>query len=568
MHEWLFTFGVILLAGLCGAGFLGPFISTRKLVLLAAPLVGILLVVLGANAFYCVLDVSYTKAATLSAAACLGVGGIAYRNFVDWWRLILLVLLSGAVGALAVWTIDRATLRTGGPAVFYMDGTDHGGYAQAADWLNDHPVDQVPAADPSVPYESWTEILFRFDPRFGSFGLLAIISRLYGSSSIFSYDVACAVVLAAACLSVAAVFAPNAIWLAALTLGLFISNLYDYAHCGFFGKLVAYPSALMLAGLVLNCLESPRLEQTFTLALLASAVGLMHSGTATTVLMAPILGFGLIAMLLRRVDRPTLVRATLLCATTLVLPVIASGILARPTVMGFPHWDVSWSYELPRLADLENQGVWLSGFEPGAVRWLTTAAVACWAAALVGAVVWRSVRALGLLAGPVVLAVAMAVLHNRAGAFQLLGFIYPATLCGMVALFEQVPPLMGRIVLAVLAIVAIGLRIPRFDGSVSRYATHAQPAYLFTQAEIQRLVSQIGTRSVEVDVSDPHDGILLLIELGRRHLNVHWSREGWKCVVGYRQWPWKPAAPPAQLLLKMDPQPIIDRHFDLITNAT
>jgi hypothetical protein len=85
---------------------------------------------------------------------------------------------------------------------------------------------------------------------------------------------------------------------------------------------------------------------------------------------------------------------------------------------------------------------------------------------------------------------------------------------------------------------------------------------VFTESETKKLAAAIGSKSVQVDVSDTHDGLLLLAELGSRHLNVHWSRKGWQFVVGYRQWPWTEA--PTALLLKMAPDPQPWRHFDLV----
>jgi hypothetical protein len=218
---------------------------------------------------------------------------------------------------------------------------------------------------------------------------------------------------------------------------------------------------------------------------------------------------------------------------------------------------------LPRVLDLENQGSVVSGCGPAALRWMILASMGCWAAALAGAVVWRSVRAFALLMGSALLLAAMAALHQPAAAFQMLGFIYPATLCGAVVLVEQIPRWQVQIAVAALAATMIGLRIPRFLGSQSRYASHAIPAYVFTESEIKRLVAAIGAQSVEVDVSEPHDGVVLLDELGRRNMNVSWSKDGWRMVVGYRPWPWTASPTRADLLLKRAPDPQPLHHFEL-----
>jgi hypothetical protein len=125
-----------------------------------------------------------------------------------------------------------------------MDGSDHSGYAQVADWLRDHPAVIHPNETPEVPYETWPSIMFAQDARFGAFGFLAIIAFLHHGGAIFSFDFACAVALSAAIITLLFCFSASVLSRVLLAVGLFASSWLDYAHGGYLGKILNYPAVL------------------------------------------------------------------------------------------------------------------------------------------------------------------------------------------------------------------------------------------------------------------------------------------------------------------------------------
>jgi hypothetical protein len=455
--------------------------------------------------------------------------------------------------------MDAATIRLHGPSILYIDGSDQGGYAHVADWLNAYGIDHWPRESPDWPYESWPAYMFAIDPRFGAYSLLAIIADLRGTSAIFSYDVACAIIITAATLGVAAMFAQSSSLAIFLALGLFVSHWFDYAHTGYFGKLIGYPATLLLCGLTLNSLRSPSIEKISILMAISAAVGMMHSGTATAFVCAPIFGIALVAIAIWRDDRTQISTAIILCVLVSAMPLLASGVIARPLAGGYPDYKLPWSYIIPRILDLENQGVALSGLSPAWVQAQVVVAIAAWTALLALAVHYRNVCATALLGGPAILLLGIIAVGAGAVAFQLIGFFYPAIICGALVLVADGRGV--RTITMTLAVLTIAQRVPRFVGATDRYALHQYEPNLFSAAEVDRLVGEIGSQSVQIDVGVIQPAILLLIELGRHHLDLQWSERGWDTVLHYRHWPLPVWAKPPTVTLRLANDGSVSKHF-------
>jgi hypothetical protein len=365
--------------------------------------------------------------------------------------------------------------------------------------------------------------------------VLAIVASLYGTSAIFSYDMACAVVITAVVLGVAATFARSSGRAILLALGLLVSHWFDYAHCGYFGKLIAYPAMLFVCGLTLNALRAPSAEQALLLMVLSAAVGTMHSGAATTFVSLPILATALVAMAIWRDDRTMLSSAMSLCGIVVATPLFASGVLSRPLMIKYPDYELQWSYIVPRVLDLENQGISLSGMSPAWVEGQVAVAVLVWSALVGLAIIGRNARATALLGGPAVLLIGIVTVGAGATAFQLIGYFYPAIVCGALALAADTRA--TKAIVMALALLNVAQRLPRFAGALDRYALHQSQQNLFSAAELDRLARDIGKEAVRIDVPEPVPGILLLVELGRRHLDLDWSQRAWDIIIGYRHWP-------------------------------
>lgn len=560
LHEFVFALGLLLLFGLCGAGAVASFVSKLRYGYLSAPLAGLLLVTLGSLAFYVILGLGFRYAAALAILACASTSVARHWSARSRWAQLSWGQLVGQVAApivlvgALVLTVDAATLSAGGLAFSYGDGTDHGGYAQIADWLLAHGP-KPPVATETLPYQSWPALMAAADPRFGSFGLLAIIAWLHQSSGLFAYDIACTVVLAAAILGVAAVFSQNRWQFLLLLVGLSLSGWFEYSRCGFFGKLISYPCALFVAGLIFASWRAWSNEHIFFIALLAASAGLMHSGTGFAVLLAAILGAAFVpAFLASRKSSQDLIWVG---GLAILLPPVASGIFARPLPTGFPNFGVSWPYALPRILDLDNQGVAVTGLTESFVTLLAAIALISWLL-FIGWSIWaRNIAALGLTAGPAVMLGFLALRNQPAPAFQMIGYFYPAVLCGAVQLATDLSARSIGLVAAV--VVAIALREPRFAGDLARYAWSDVPSR-YTAAELDTLARDIGNDAVEIDVREPQPGIVLLDELGRRQLHLMWSAAGWKTVLGYRKWPPVPPVAPVKRL-RSRLHPTMRAHF-------
>ena len=201
LSQWLYV--VSLLAGfaLCGFGLLYSFSGLSRYLYFAAPFIGILIVPFGANTFYSLLNISYRASAGLSVACCILYGALRFAPNAGTYLADLkrspalsLSVCAALTVAAAVISCQAVTLYNQAPSILYVWGTDHGSYAHLADWLNNHTVDARPQwlPTPDAPYDSWPALMFGIDPRFGSYGLLAITSTLYGTSGLFAYDLTCA----------------------------------------------------------------------------------------------------------------------------------------------------------------------------------------------------------------------------------------------------------------------------------------------------------------------------------------------------------------------------------------
>lgn len=555
-----FTIGALLVLGFCGWFAVAPFRRDLRFVMLAAPLAGILVLTMGALAGYVFLRLPMRQAGILSLSATMGLSLLA----VEWRRpsiamrdVLFLLPLSLILILSVVRLMMAASLDFGGAGLLFFDGTDHLGYAHLADWLNNHSILASPVADPSRPYESWPTLLFQADPRFGSHTFLALIAQASGHSAMFSYDLCTTVILVATILAVAGVFARSPLTICLLVVGLLASHWFDYAKCGFLGKVLDYPSAFILAGLYFSAAgRTVAAEKLVALAVLAAGGALMHSGLVLAMFVG-LLGAGFIVGMLCLVELPaknldyTALRGRVLTLTLIVgVALLSSGTLARPLPSGFPDWSLEWRYILPRAADLENQGSIISGYSSGVLQGLSWAMLAIGLVGGLVATIFRVPAAVSLLLGPLVLLAVLYRLNSGAAVFQMIGMFYPLGLCGLAVLWDELPGkifattasrhtrLLARYTILILALIAIGLHMPRFIGAARRYAgSNRVRLVLFSERQMQDLAKAIGSDTVDVDIPDsPQLNIVVLVELGRQGINLQWQPASWSKILSYRPW--------------------------------
>src|SRR6266550_902618 len=252
--------GLILLGAL-GLSLLGHWSRNSALLLLAAPQAGLLILTVVTALMYSVLHVRLGTALAIAAPLCAALSAASVLMTGRRPRLkdaAFFVLVAGLVAVVFTWANSAASIVTKGTSVLYADGTDQLGYAHMADWIRDHaPADKmsfaaVPRGDPSLPYESFPNIMLGDEPRLGAFAFLGIVGFFERVPSAFAYDSACAIALAAGVLGVAAVFATGRLTFLVLAFGLSVSHWYDFQRAGYFGKALAYPAIFFAVGLFLH----------------------------------------------------------------------------------------------------------------------------------------------------------------------------------------------------------------------------------------------------------------------------------------------------------------------------
>lgn len=253
LTEWLFVAGATSALGLVGGFATIPFRGRVEFALLLAPLMGLALLSIGSGVLYVLAGLPVlTAAGVTTSLGAVGTIAILARLRPTLHRgLVFQLAIGGLVSALVAAITTAPSIKLGSPALLYMDGTDHLGYVHIADWLLMHTTRDIPRANPAYPYESFPNYVLISENRFGSFAVLAVIATLRGVSPTFAYDPASAVVLSTGILGVAAVFSRTKLTLGLLALGLLTCWWYDYTRSGFFGKVLGFPLAIGIIGLVL-----------------------------------------------------------------------------------------------------------------------------------------------------------------------------------------------------------------------------------------------------------------------------------------------------------------------------
>ena len=160
-----------------------------------------------------------------------------------------------------------------------------------------------------------------------------------------------------------------------------------------------------------------------------------------------------------------------------------------------------------------------------------------------------------------ILLVILTATGGRAVAFQMIGYFYPAVLCGTAMLCQGSRMTTG--VFLVLLATMLAMRLPRLSGVMQRYVIAPNERYIFTEKEIANLARSIGSQPVSVEVKELLPDLLLLVELGRHHVDVRWSSEDWGYIVRYRGWPW-PDTKAAKLKLQLSEERKPGHQFDLV----
>jgi hypothetical protein len=109
----------------------------------------------------------------------------------------------------------------------------------------------------------------------------------------------------------------------------------------------------------------------------------------------------------------------------LAVALLSSGTLSRPVYVFYPDYKVPWKYVFSRIADLENQGLGLTGLNAAQLRVALMVNVIVWLTLAIIAVLIRSAEAVAVIIGPMLLLIALRLCNLPSFAFQMIGIFYP-----------------------------------------------------------------------------------------------------------------------------------------------
>jgi hypothetical protein len=453
-------------------------------------------------------------------------------------RITVTVVAAVLASAIAMAILLGDEIGSGQPAFAYLFGTDHLGYAHAADWLRTR-LEVRGEPNPADAYGSYVDYLYRADPRFGCFALFALIGAALGRSGMFSYDLACAVVLAISAVGLAGAFAHRRLAFGALALAFLGSPLYELGRVGYFGKLTGIFATALAARLVVawhaRAYGRPEaMRGAVAVALVAAGAALMWNGTVTALSIG---GVGIVAALIRAMSCRGTPAARLageqdalwLAVLAAGVAFLASGVVARPLFLGQWSMDVPWLSLLERAAGVVGE-TGAAGFFRGS---LSRVAMLVVALAVAGAVV-IAIRRGAVLGGafalaPMLVGVPMALAGKRGELYQYGPVIAVFVLCGVAATWAAVdgeakPGLARRWAGVAFAVVAL-LQLNRFPLAIRDLGYAAQPELRFVQGDFAALEAAIGRCGALVDVDGSTKvNLALLIELSWRGVPLRISR--------------------------------------------
>src|SRR3990167_8465197 len=523
-----------------GGAFVTPFKKYIKYPLLTAPFTGILVTMLGVSVCYCLLNLSISKATLLifllgTLATCIAIYQQQLR-FPKMHYALSLFLLLWVAGI--TYCVNYTEIMLGTPSLLFSDGTDHLGYVQLADWLMAHSVYQTPILSVQNPYESWPYQMFHFEPRFGSFYLLAVFSFLKQLPAMFAYNISVGVILISGVLAVSGVFARSTQGLILAIVGLTCAQWYPLGQRGYFGKIIAFPATFFIAGLFFSIRKHGELIPVLTLIFLTCAAAISYPGNAIAAIFFVLTsGYFIFSLFFRYVFQKPLPRNFLeiffVMMLLLVIAVGMSGQLSHPfSGLGGENsdWQRLWKQllELPLSEKHQFLSLPVSLYLLSLMLLSTTVMIiiACKRRAAIPA---------ALLIFPFLFIGCLEIFDSpgqRWIAYEFIGVFYPALLLAAIRLFEKPShPLL------ICLILIVGIHIPKFTEARHHYAGKGVlPDRQYSKINFEQMAEKIGNQSVLIKINDTPHALPLLVEFGRRNIKMEWTPASWRAVVGYRPW--------------------------------
>ena len=345
-------------------------------------------------------------------------------------------------------------------------------------------------------------------------------------------------------LAVAAVFARRRSTFLLLATALFTGYWFDWNRGGYLGKTGGYPATFFVVGQILFWIDRARrsedrsLVEVAALAALTAGAALIFTGLITAMVISLVAGVYLSCLAFgekrsaEKAGRGLFSDSAALVALLAVVAVLTSGIIARP-LFAPGNIPIPWSWWdlLSRAAEFDGLIPGRTLFPPFVIT-ILMAATFLVAILLLGiALFTRSFVAASLIASPLLILSIVVPAGFKWHAMVFMGLYVPLLFCGSVVLIDDLPAKGSskpwRSIVAVVAIAMIAFRLPRFESTVRFHKGREFPAqFRFSSAEIDALAAAIEREGgvTFVDLEPPHHfAAFLLVELGRRGIDVQWS---------------------------------------------
>lgn len=563
LQKYILTLIMISVYGLVGGHIIIPFRKYLKYPIFAAPLAGMLTWAMAVFFLYsgAQLSVGFSAILFASISSCLTIACIIYlRPVINWREIYPILIFIIFISAILVYFINYSSIQLNDQVFLFSEGSDQVGYTAMADWLNTHLISHRPYATPSAPVESWPALLMDQDPRFGSFFSLAIISFLFGQSSIFIYDNACVIILITAYLGVASVFSRSHKTFFLLFIGLLFNFWFVLSRSGYFGKFLGLASMLYILGLYVNYFnkETHSQHDNFSIIMfliLTFAASMAYPGQ---VLGLCVITAGTLLILLNIINVKKLNIISLLhirnhAALLLIIVFVAcaaSGGMSEPLRLSLsyfhnsypPDWLLISLYALDlRLMCYDLLISWYTMFTQSIFLVLTIGSTfILWVLTLIK----RNVIACTLSSTALCFLLFTFIFSMKLVQFSLPSLFYTLTICAFIwfvdDLFVNKQTKLFIALTMFLTIFSISLHVPAYIEAVNHFVFNGvPPSTQYSKKELTQLAEQISNKSVIVDIPTSMYALPILVELGKRDdMHLQWSPETWRNILGYR--PWEP----------------------------
>jgi hypothetical protein len=561
LREYIFLCSFLVFLGFVGGFLIIPFnsfIRLRRLILIS-PLAGIIILSLGIAFIYTITNSSFHNSFIFTSIFCvfttilllvekfkyLNIKKFLYSiNFIELGIVLVILSLIGLV----LYLTNAASLHFKSPSLQFLFGSDHLGYSHLADWLIQHDVSHRPGLNSNHPYESWPVYSFQEDPRFGSFYFLAVISFVRHLSGAFSYDFSLAVILSAAYLAISSLFSRSLKTFILLLIGLMTSYWLINAHTGYLGKTLGQPAFFLILGIffvIAKNIDRVTPIMITALAFLTCGTAILHSASGTALLLAESIGFFCLISCFGKLSFYQKENQLAIFILLIGICIMCTGTLAKPIPIGIAHLNANL-FNL--LIHSFSYGSLLVNIQDNPTNnylyYLITFAILIYFIFL--AIEIKDFFSLSLFIGPQLVILYFIFFGEHWIAYELLATIYVFFLIGSIYLLDSLQiqteaiskPRFTRFIVIFFTTIVIVMHFPFFWDDI-KIATDltTYSSRIVKKSDLDAISSVIGDRPVRIELSDVNDALPILVELGREHLNLQWTKESWQAILSYRYWP-------------------------------